>query len=403
PRSGWGDDVGAPRTGWGGDDTGAAAPPSRPGWGDDTGAIPPVRSRWDEPLDPERPAADSGKRGPWGQEPPPSRPVSSRPWRDPGDPPERAESRRHVPTERVDGPGRGWGADPGVEHEPLPRWDPTQREQETRPSAPRWDTAERERDTRPNLPRQDHEPAARRWSPEPPPPEPPAPEPKPAPWSSNAKTAEFKAVTADGPRRGSSAGRAERWLPDAPLSEPEQRRKESEKSLDRRRRETVASPLARPIEELHAEVASSTRGHAVDRLQSDLDGWPLYEEARRSRLGPDEQTEPDAPVTRRGAARAEISGAAVASSSPGERPSSRPHPKSSLGLARRPERPRPPEPRERGALLRGRAPARPSSPVPRQNDAPSLRHARRPSRAREETTSKFRAAHSEGDPEPGSG
>jgi hypothetical protein len=149
---------------------------------------------------------------------------------------------------------------------------------------------------------------------------------------------------------------------------------------------------------------------ASELLQRELDEWLPYEDARRSSLGPDEQTEPDAPVVRRGAARAEISGAARASTGLSgsvdrvddrRTTAPRPAPKNSLGRARRPERPRPPEPRERGALLRGRAPARPTGPG-RQSDAPSLRQARRPARSREETTSKFRAASLlEGESDPG--
>ena len=174
-----------------------------------------------------------------------------------------------------------------------------------------------------------------------------------------------------------------------------------------RRRETAASPRAPEsdpdelLEGLELDPrASSPRG---------LDAWSPYEHPRRAELGPDEQTEPDAPVARRGQARAEISGAASASphvepeqSDPGvskppsrestiwdESPgtSSQGEPRSAvtsgLGRGRRPERPRPPE-NSRGGLRRGRAPARPQPAPARQNDAPSLRRARRPVRTKED-------------------
>jgi hypothetical protein len=189
---------------------------------------------------------------------------------------------------------------------------------------------------------------------------------------------------------------------------PDHRRDPHENDFDRRRRETAASPSA---ENLPLAPAPAP----------ELDVWSTYEQAKRSRLRPEEQTEPDAPVARHGRGRADLSGAAVASEDaedpvqrPDTRATSRAEPVDedvlggtegratgrSLNVARRPERPRPPEPRERGAvLLRGRAPVRPAPPAPpRQPDAPSLRRALRPSRVREETqTSEYLAVDTSSD------
>ncbi|MCX4244164.1 tumor necrosis factor receptor family protein [Paraliomyxa miuraensis] len=170
----------------------------------------------------------------------------------------------------------------------------------------------------------------------------------------------------------------------------------------RRRQETAAAPRARGVD--------------LDGLPDprQLEAWSPYEEAHRTRLGPDDQTEPDAPVARRSPARPEISGAALASGEDEEvmamrrsetRATRRANesenevraelPARSLSAARRPERPAAPQPPERSAgLLRGRAPARPTAPTPpaRQADAPSLRRARRPTRSRDETpTSEYEA------------
>jgi hypothetical protein len=181
-----------------------------------------------------------------------------------------------------------------------------------------------------------------------------------------------------------------------------------ENDFDRRRRETAASPSAIALD--HPPVAYGRDRPFDPEPPLQLDVWSAYEHLQRSRLGPEEQTEPDAPVARRGPVRADLSGAAVASDDDSGRPheartpsraevidesvapEAKPAPRS-LGVARRPERPPPPEPRERGgAMLRGRAPARPNAPVPaRQPDAPSLRRARRPSRVRDESTSEYLA------------
>ncbi|MCH9682826.1 MAG: hypothetical protein K0V04_15425, partial [Deltaproteobacteria bacterium] len=186
----------------------------------------------------------------------------------------------------------------------------------------------------------------------------------------------------------------------------------------RRRRETAATPHADQDDanERFAAPEDDLVEPELDPLLADrgLEPWPLPDEPPRSSLGPDEQTEPDAPVSRRGSARHGLSGAAVplSGSPPPERSEEiavawvEPlHPRegtdggreSSLGRARRPERPRSPESRDRGTgLLRGRAPTRPQTPAP-QPDAPSLRRARRPGRGvqRDETpTAPFPAADS---------
>lgn len=132
-----------------------------------------------------------------------------------------------------------------------------------------------------------------------------------------------------------------------------------------------------------------------------LDAWSAYEEVHRSRSGPDPQTEPDAPVSRRKAPLANWSdsvpdappfGELVTGPMPIEtlEPPEPPEPdddelsessreRRSVSIGRRPPRPRATEPRDRG-MLRGRAPARPGTPNPRQPDAPSLRRALRPTR-----------------------
>jgi hypothetical protein len=137
--------------------------------------------------------------------------------------------------------------------------------------------------------------------------------------------------------------------------------------------------------------------------------WSAYEHIQRAKLGPAEQTEPDAPVARRGPGRA---GTGPAAGDPARRTEPRIPPRladesddddtgpaRSLGAARRPERPRAPETRDRGgAMLRGRAPARPTPSAPaRQPDAPSLRHARRPSRVRDDSTSEYVAVETPAD------
>lgn len=210
---------------------------------------------------------------------------------------------------------------------------------------------------------------------------------------------------------------------------PELHRDPHENDFDRRRRETAASPSASEID-LDNRPPAYGRDRPFDpEPPLQLDVWSAYEQLQRSRLGPEEHTEPDAPVARRGPGRADLSGAAVASEEDSARrpeaPRVTPHPEAprvtprpetprvtprpettgadastegkaaprSLGVARRPERPAPPEPRDRGgAMLRGRAPARPAPPAPaRQPDAPSLRRARRPARVRDESTSEYLA------------
>jgi hypothetical protein len=194
---------------------------------------------------------------------------------------------------------------------------------------------------------------------------------------------------------------------------PELRRDPHEHDFDRRRRETAASPTASELDLDHPPLAYGRDRPFDPEPPLQLDVWSAYEQIQRTRLGPDEQTEPDAPVARRGPGRADLSGAASASHD--EHPARGTEPEDepaavegqvasrSLGTARRPERPRPPEQRERGtAMLRGRAPARPAPPAPaRQPDAPSLRRARRPSRLRDESpTSEYLAVEgSSDDPE----
>ncbi len=316
----------------------------------------------------------------------PGRSAEPERWPSPNDPEPPTRTRRRVDPDRSPQFGRSrrpWNPDVDLE-QPLPRWTPEDRERETRPSKPRSEVG--------GLPRPS-------WSP----PEEPERDTRPRPetgrrWAT-AETSEFRAIESDESvrrNRWTAEQRSSRWLPESPLSEPERRRLESDTSLRRRRRETAASPSARPVAIEPSRTVTDVEppvppARDSDLLAQELDAWSPYEDARRSRLGPDDQTEPDAPV-RRGQARAEISGAARASSGPIEerRSSSRPV-KVSLGAGRRPERPRPPEPRERGGLSRGRAPARPT-PAGRQSDAPSLRRAKRPSRARDDTTSKYRAA-----------
>ncbi len=212
----------------------------------------------------------------------------------------------------------------------------------------------------------------------------------------------------------------------APTDLPERDQLDSRPDdLDRRRRETAASPEA--MSDGHDEGFGSFEDLGpveADPLLADrgLEPWPLPDPLPRSRLGPEEQTEPDAPVSRRRSSRHGLSGAAApptgevvaapprgwddvpddrvapwsGPSTPADEPEARAEP--SLGRPRRPERPRGPEPRDRGtALLRGRAPARPQPTATRQPDAPSLRRARRPARKnpRDETpTAPFPAADS---------
>ena len=314
----------------------------------------------------------------------PSRSNEPERWPSPDDPEPPTRTRRRVDPERAPQQGRSrrpWNPDVDLD-QPLPRWSPEDRERETRPSTPRSEAG--------GLPRPS-------WSP-------PDADRNPVPrreterrWTA-AETSDVRAIESDETarrNRWSSDQRSHRWLPESPLSEPERRRLESDTSLRRRRRETAASPSALPVGTERPRTVTDVEPPSVARdaelLAQELDAWSPYDDARRSRLGPDDQTEPDAPV-RRGPARAEISGAARASSEPIEERRSGPRPvKVSLGAGRRPERPRPPEPRERGGLVRGRAPARPA-PAGRQNDAPSLRRAKRPARAGDDTTSKYRAA-----------
>lgn len=183
---------------------------------------------------------------------------------------------------------------------------------------------------------------------------------------------------------------------------PARRHEPSAEDMVRRRRETAASPSARP-----GPADDAMRlGPGREAEPRQLDVWSAYEEVQRSRPAPEDRTEPDAPVVRRGSARADlISGAAttdedeVEPSNPPARVVSR-----TLSAVRRPERPAAPEPRERtpAALLRGRAPARPTpTPPPRQSDAPSLRRARRPTRGRDESpTSEYEAVDGRADYDP---
>lgn len=201
---------------------------------------------------------------------------------------------------------------------------------------------------------------------------------------------------------------------------PELHRDPHENDFDRRRRETAASPSANEVDLDNPPLAYGRDRPFDPEPPLQLDVWSAYEQLQRSRLGSEEQTEPDAPVARRGPGRAGPSGAAVASEEDSSRRAEAPRVASrveandadtgtegkaaprSLGVARRPERPAPPEPRDRGgAMLRGRAPARPTPPAPaRQPDAPSLRRARRPARVRDESTSEYLAVDgSSNDPE----
>lgn len=248
-------------------------------------------------------------------------------------------------------------------------------------------------------------------------------EPERLSWSTAADDEPVRRPESPASRWGSVDEGSGRWS--RPRDEPEDRaplrkawdqppdrpQEPSEYESDRRRRETAASPSATPLGPEDLPIV-----HGRDRLvEREPDARSVYDAARRSRLGPDERTEPDAPIPRRSSSRAELSGFARGSGDledPARRSETRATPSAeneqaeprstyrSLGVARRPERPRAPEPRERGgALLRGRAPARPAPPAPaRQPDAPSLRRARRPSRTRDELpTSEYLAVDEPGD------
>lgn len=315
----------------------------------------------------------------------------------------RVDPRDEVERDREGQNRRPWDPQDDLQRRPLPRWTPEDRERETRPSKPRSD---------PSLPRAG-------WTRDDIVPEavPETVETERPSWA-NAETSEFRAMGGEeAPTRARWTPEPRgRWVPESPLSEPERRRLESDTILGRkRRRETAASPAAFPspteLPRTDTDVETPPRipARAEDPFERELDAWSPYQDTKR-RLGPEERTEPDAPV-RRNSVRAEISGVARASgrsSGPVElgeerRSSSRPV-KVALGAGRRPERPRPPEPRERGGLLRGRPPARPAPPpTPRQTDAPSLRRARRPARAPEEATSKYRAALGTEESDPGTG
>ncbi|MEX1362808.1 MAG: hypothetical protein AB1Z98_06760 [Nannocystaceae bacterium] len=165
--------------------------------------------------------------------------------------------------------------------------------------------------------------------------------------------------------------------------------------LDWRRRETAANEQATPPLESLADLDRLPPEPLVTSEVS-LDVLSPYQShAQRNRLGPEDQTEPDAPVTRRAHGRAEISDAAEmpsppepeTSRDPDEARSAPAERRAGLGSARRPERPRAPETARTG-LMRGRAPTRPTvptaAPAAPQPDAPSLRRARRPARRTED-------------------
>lgn len=292
-----------------------------------------------------------------------------------------------------------------------------------------WTSADDERDRlrwpdsdRRSRPRTD--PAERR----PPPPKASTPPEDPRPWPPVAATRPPKAA-ADvpdvrplrSPERPPEEGVRQARPPKTGWSDPpELHRDPHENDFDRRRRETAASPSANEIDFDSPPLAYGRDRPFDPEPPLQLDVWSAYEQLQHSRLGSDDQTEPDAPVARRGPGRAGPSGAAVASKEDSSRrpeaPRAAPRVEAndagtgteakaaprSLGVARRPERPAPPEPRDRGgAMLRGRAPARPTPPAPaRQPDAPSLRRARRPARVRDESTSEYLAVDgSSNDPE----
>lgn len=249
-----------------------------------------------------------------------------------------------------------------------------------------------------------------------PPPKPPIPEDA-RPWPPKASPRPPKApadapdARPPAPERPQESVRQARPPKTGWDDPPELHRDPHENDFDRRRRETAAIPSAHEVDLDNPPLAYGRDRPFDPEPPLQLDVWSAYEQLQRSRLGPDEQTEPDAPVARRGPGRADLSGAALASEEDSSRRPEAPRPAPrvettdtdtspegkaaprSLGVARRPERPAPPEPRDRGgAMLRGRAPARPTPPLPaRQPDAPSLRRARRPARVRDESTSEYLA------------
>jgi len=203
--------------------------------------------------------------------------------------------------------------------------------------------------------------------------------------------------------------------PDLPIDRPRTRRGELDwpeldsefdgardshaDDFDRRRRETAANPSSTAAVEEPRPPRTNPPVAAPEPPSLALDAWSPYDALDRARLGPDEQTEPDAPIARRGRDRAEISGAA-------REPEPIPEPEGKgPARARRPTRP-PADSPTRTGLLRGRAPARPTAPPARQPDAPSIRHARRPARGsnRDETpTAPYPVGDSKNpEPEPGS-
>jgi hypothetical protein len=265
------------------------------------------------------------------------------------------------------------GTDPGGAR---PSWSP-KADTDPGPSRPSWSP---KADTDPGPPRSSWSPKADT-----------DPGPSRSSWSPKP-SAESGAPRSPRPSKGG-------W--DEPL---ELRRDPHEDDFDRRRRETAASPSASDLDLDNPPIYGRDRPFDPEPpLQ--LDVWSAYEHIQRAKLGPDEQTEPDAPVARRGPGRADLGGSVAASEQDAARrsetrttarldedaPAETTGSARSLGVARRPERPRAPEPRDRGvAMLRGRAPARPAPPAPaRQPDAPSLRRARRPARVRDESTSEY--------------
>lgn len=187
--------------------------------------------------------------------------------------------------------------------------------------------------------------------------------------------------------------------------------------LERRRRETAASPGAVP--DYAVPFSSGGSGPLSDvPMERHRGGWRSDEElghsGRRSDTwdgrdawerpaahelvpepavgelpdrgaGPEDQTEPDAPVSRGGRPGRRLPSepvptvhAAEPGSSPHEEATAAPTPQV-LRSGRRPQRPAPPEATHPG-MRRGRAPQRPTPPDARQADAPSMRRARRPAR-----------------------
>jgi len=260
-------------------------------------------------------------------------------------------------------------------------------------------------------------------------------EPERERWSDRAEDERLGwAVTdARSSRWGSPDESSSRWS--RPEAAPERTRRHGwdrpmghrpephEHEMDRRRRETAAAPSARE-RPVAGGPPSYDREPQPTPTPRQLDVWSAYDDVQRSRLGPEERTEPDAPVARRGPVRPDLSGAAMTSDHDDEvqavrRSETRATPRAdedgdmpglgsrgpsrSLNVARRPERPSAPEPRDRtAALVRGRPPARPAAPAPsRQSDAPSLRSARRPARLRDESpTSEYQAVTGRGEFDP---